>query len=139
MEVVKLRGMVHLILTGIIFIMCWTILWYIDHTVWPFGAMSTNLLVGALFMAGLLFSWRGIANVRASEDLYLLALVRKMGGRITAAELAHRACKRLARITRFLEYKVQRGQAVMFSEGDEVTYIFDGFVDHTGKDLAFKL
>lgn len=62
-----------------------------------------------------------------------------MGGRITAPELAERARRNLVRVQKFLEAKVQRGQAVMAQDDNGVTYIFDGFIDQTGKDFAFKL
>ena len=132
-------GAIHLTCTALLMIGCLVVGFIATHAAWPFGTFSAVLLISTLLLIGLLFSWRGIANLRASEDLYLLAQVRKMGGRITADELAARAHRNLMRVTRFLECKVKRGQAVMFAEEGEITYIFDGFVDHSGKDLAFKL
>lgn len=134
-----MKGAVHMCLTVVILATCFTVGWFLNNSSWPFGLLNGILLITSMMIVGLLFSWRGVANFRASEDLYLLAQVRKMGGRITAKELAAKAHRNIMRVTRFLECKVQRGQAVMFKDEGEVTYIFDGFVDQTDKDLAFRL
>ncbi len=139
MDIKRMRAFVHLVVTATLFLLCSSLAYLALRSPNRLAALDAAVVVTGLLFTGLLSLWRGLANLRASEDLYLLAEIRKLGGRITAEQLASCAHRKLLRIRNFLDRKVKRGQAVTYLEGDEVHYLFDGFRDQSGKDLAFKL
>ncbi len=139
MDIRRLRAFVHLVITGALFLLCTSLAFLAMKTPSRLVMLEVAIVCTGLLFTGLLSLWRGLANLRASEDLYLLAEIRKRGGRITAQQLATCAHRKLMRIRSFLDRKVRRGQAVTYVEGDEVHYIFDGFRDQSGKNLAFRL
>lgn len=102
---------------------------------WPTEAAAAGISIFGLI--SLLTGWCWRLNLRRSEDLFLLRKVRQMGGRTTVPSLCEQTRRSVRRINRFLELKVAKGQAVVALEDDEPLYIFEGFVDHTGKELGF--
>lgn len=106
---------------------------------WPYSTTTAAVVVSVSALLSLVSFWFWLSYQRKTEHVFLMQHVRLLGGRTTVSSLSQRSQRSVQRIKRFLEMKVALGQAVVALEDDEPLYIFEGFVDYTGKELGFNL
>jgi hypothetical protein len=98
------------------------------------ASFADSWLLFTLMFAVLVGFFLWLAARQRHENLQrrLLVIIRSLGGRTTAAQLAQHGDISLRKTREFLETKVRNGQAVTVQNDAEVLYIFDGFVNQSG-------